>query len=97
MALHTAAAPVDQPHLAQTLLEGRLEVRLHDVGDLGGTEAVEVDRVLYGNLDRLVEGALLHGYRPSRWSVRLKLRISGLGSTTSSVTAQLSITGCHSL
>ena len=45
--------------LAKALRVGRLQVGLHHVADLRGTEAMQVDRVLDRNLDRGVEGFLV--------------------------------------
>src|SRR5881628_1917327 len=54
--LHTPAAAVDQPDLAEARLRGGFEVGLHDRRDLARREGVQVERVL----DRYDDGAA-HG------------------------------------
>jgi hypothetical protein len=62
VALHAASAAVDQAHLPQPPLRGGLQVGVHDVGDLGGSEAVQVEGVPDLDRDGLREGTVvLHG------------------------------------
>src|SRR6185436_8780309 len=54
VALHAAATPVDDAHLAQAALRGRLEVRVDVLSDVARREVVQVERIPDRNLDRRV-------------------------------------------
>jgi len=57
-ALHALPTPVDEADLHEALLVRRLEVVVHDAGDVAGCERVQVER----GLDRQLDGSVFgHG------------------------------------
>jgi hypothetical protein len=55
-ALHACAAPVYQPHLAQSRLVRGLDVFIDDGRDVARREGMEIERAVDGNLvRRLIE------------------------------------------
>src|SRR5262249_5630795 len=58
-ALHASAAPVDHAHLAEAALRGGLEIALDHALDLARQEAVQIERVLDRDHDRIGEGRVV--------------------------------------
>ena len=63
VALHAAPAPVDDAHLAQSALGGRLEIGVDELADVARREVVEVERVADRDLDRLAGKRLILVFR----------------------------------
>src|SRR5688572_261031 len=68
MALHAAAAPVDDANFAKPALRGRLEIGVDELADVARREPVQVERVTDRDLDRLGERLILV-FRHADWTV----------------------------